>query len=245
MSQAITGYSIMKQEFINNLSHEVRTPMHHIGSGIEALHKDWDKYSPEQLKEFAQITYQGYQNATKYIENLLDFSNLSTNKVSLKLSQKNFSHIVEEIIAEFKELYLDDPKIKIELHPHADSLQVNCDQEKIKKVITSLLENALQYGEKGLIEIFVSKSNLSDGSLVAKFAVCDSGVGIPANELVHIFGPFVQSSATKKMSGGKGIGLALSEQIIKMHQGKIWAENNFGKPGATFFFVIPLSTDHS
>jgi signal transduction histidine kinase len=240
MLEALQNFSIMKQELLNNLSHEIRTPMHHIGAGIEAIHKDWDKYSMEQLKELSEISYQGYQNAIKYIDNLLDFSNLSANKVSLHLAEKDFVSLVKSSVAKFKQMYLQNSNLQIDLSLEEDALLVNCDEEKIKKVIMSLLENALQYGEKSLIEISVSKGQMHGGKSVVRFSISDFGLGIPENELASIFGPFVQSSHTKKMSGGKGIGLALCEKIITMHNGKIWAQNNIGRSGATFSFIIPV-----
>jgi K+-sensing histidine kinase KdpD len=240
MLDALQNFSIMKQELLNNISHEIRTPLHHLGAGIEAIHKDWDKYTHEQLKELSQIAYQGYQNAVKYIDNLLDFSNLSADKINLKLGENNLAKLVESSVNEFKQMYLQNSSLQIDLSLQEDALLVTCDAEKIKKVIMSLMENAMQYGEKSLIDISLSKSHLQGGKNAVKFSIRDYGIGIPQNELISIFGAFVQSSHTKKISGGKGIGLALCEKIIVMHGGKIWAENNIGKAGATFSFIIPV-----
>jgi len=241
MSQAIYNLSIMKQEFLNNLSHEIRTPMHHIRTGAEAIYKDWDMYTPEQIKEFAALVYHGYNNASKYIENLLDFSNLSANRMDLQLEKQDFASLVARCVADFKEIYLQEAVLPIDLVIREDFLHVYCDEGKIRKVIHNLLENALHYASGGLVEIFIEKIQLTGGKKVAKFSIKDSGLGIPKKELVHIFGPFIQSSATKKISGGKGIGLAFCEKIISMHKGKIWAENNSDRAGATFAFVLPLS----
>jgi len=240
MAQAIHDLKIMKQEFINNLSHEIRTPIHHIGFAAEALCKDWDKYDPQQRKELADMLYEGYQNSTKYIDSLLDFSNLSTNKLQLNLAKIDFVSLVKSNIKEFKELYLQDDNLQINFQSSSKILEVNCDETKIKRVITSLIENAVQYGQESTIEIFIDKSKLKDEQEVVKFSIRDYGIGIPKNELASIFGPFIQSSYTKKLSGGKGIGLALCEQIILMHSGKIWVEENISGPGTMFCFTIPV-----
>jgi signal transduction histidine kinase len=186
------------------------------------------------------MIYIGYQNATKYIDSLLDLSDLSSNKVNLNLVQTNFVSIVENSVEEFKELYLQSSNLQVNICSNESHLKVTCDEDKIKKVITSLLENAVQYGQESLIEIIIDKSQRTNSRKFAKFIIRDFGIGIPEDELVHIFEPFAQSSSTKKMSGGRGIGLALCEQIIVMHQGKIWAENNVGKPGSMFSFMLPL-----
>ena len=240
MSDAIKNLSIVKQEFLNNLSHEIRTPLHHIGAGAEAIYKDWTMYNFEQIRDFAEVVYKGYKGATKYIDSLLDFSNLSANRINLNLNEKDFVNLVESGVAECKELCLQNSCLQIDLLININPLLITCDEEKIKKVISSLIENAAQYSNEGLIEIFVDKGRTSDGRQGVKFSIRDFGIGIPENELRHIFGAFIQSSHTKKISGGKGIGLALCEKIISMHQGEIWAENNVGTAGATFNFIIPF-----
>jgi K+-sensing histidine kinase KdpD len=160
--------------------------------------------------------------------------------VTLKLGENNFASLLESSVNEFKQMYLQNSSLQIDISLEEDALLVTCDAEKIKKVIMSLMENAMQYGEKSLIEISLSTSREQGGKNVAKFSIRDYGLGIPQNELISIFGAFVQSSHTKKISGGKGLGLALCEKIIAMHGGRIWAENNVGRPGATFSFVIPV-----
>jgi signal transduction histidine kinase len=240
MSKEINNLLIMKQEFLNNLSHEIRTPIHHIGAGAEALYKDWDKYTPEQIRDFAEIIYKGYKNAAQYIDNLLDFSNLSANRIELNFESIDFVELVKSCVRKFKELYLYDNETQINVFIVQEHLPLRCDVKQIEKVIIYLLENALQYGGQSAIEISVNQIDLSKGEKGVQFSICDFGIGIPKNELAHIFGPFVQSSKTKKPSGGRGFGLAIAQKIVSMHKGKIWAENNVGHSGATFFFIIPL-----
>jgi signal transduction histidine kinase len=122
---------------------------------------------------------------------------------------------------------------------------VVCDEQKITQAIKHLIQNAAQYCDHGTIEITLSTSYFSPTSDTnikgLKFAISDEGVGIPENELSQIFGPFVQSSYTKKSFGSRGLGLALTERIIQVHKGIIWAQNNINKAGSTFCFILPLS----
>ena len=76
--------------------------------------------------------------------------------------------------------------------------------------------------------------------IIKKFDIVDEGIGVPESEMLHIFGPFVKSSYTKKKTRNAGIGLALTEKIIKIHQGIIGVSNNTEKRGATFSFIIPI-----
>ena len=133
--------------------------------------------------------------------------------------------------------------LQINLNILADDLIVACDEEKMWQALRHLIKNAISYTPKGMIEITLSNRMLvvNDNSVEGiEFAISDEGIGVPAHEISHIFGPFIQSSYTKKISGGKGLGLSLCERIIQMHKGTIWAQNNIDKPGATFQFIIPL-----
>jgi signal transduction histidine kinase len=243
MSEEMLNLLVMKQEFINNISHEIRTPMHHIGIGAQAIFKDWDKYDNSQRKEFAEVIYKGYQNASQHINNILDLSHLSTNSINLKLENVDFPSLIAELIEEFKELYLDQNNdVEFIYTTEASQTQTTCDREKIKRVVINLIKNAVDYSSGKAIEIKLTNVKVNNGEKEVdgiQFSIKDYGVGIPENELLHIFGPFIQSSYTKKTSGGKGLGLTLCEQIIQLHRGTIWAENNVGEPGATFYFIIP------
>ena len=239
MSNDMLNLMHIKQEFINNISHEIRTPMQHIGTGSYAIHKDRARYSEDEIRKFAENIYQSYQKAIGYINNILDFSSLNSNQTSLNFQKNNFLEIVEKTLEDFKELYLINENIVFSLTVNAQNLLVFCDEERIKQVVNNLLHNAIKYSQDGLIEIIIDNEKLHTIDAIS-FSIIDNGVGIPENELHNIFGPFIQSSYTKKISEGKGLGLALCERIILLHQGRIWAKNNFDKPGSTFAFMIPI-----
>jgi signal transduction histidine kinase len=244
MSDQMLNLLIMKQEFINNINHEIRTPIHQIGASVSAIKQDWNKCSDEQKQEYADIIYQGYQRITEYMDSILDLSDLSTNKIKLKRSAVNLQELTQSVLDECKELYLNDRDLQFAINVEAEKVEVVCDEEKMRQAIRHLIKNAIIYAKKGKIEIGLSNQGVLNRDNIGvpgiKFAIRDEGVGIPEDELSHIFGPFVQSSYTKSKSGGRGLGLALCERIIQIHQGDIWAKNNEGRPGATFFFLIPL-----
>ena len=115
--------------------------------------------------------------------------------------------------------------------------------DTIKQVINNLIHNAVKYSETGTIEIVIGQEKLEHRVDAVSFSIIDTGIGLPENELHNIFGPFIQSSYTKKISEGKGLGLAICERIILLHHGKIWAKNNVDQPGSTFYFLIPIDRD--
>ena len=240
MSSEMKRLMSVKQEFLNNLTHEIRTPMHHISSGAHAIYKDWDKYTDEERKELAYMIYQGYENANQHINNILDFSQLSANKIELHKEQVNLAELSQRVLDEFKGLYLKNNDLDLVLMNYLRNPLVTCDADKIARVIMNLLKNAVQYSDRAKVVIKIE--NIKDKGLDAvKFSVIDNGIGIPEDEISIIFGPFIQSSYTKKISGGKGLGLALCQRVIDAHGGHIWAENNKDSSGATFIFALPLN----
>jgi Na+/proline symporter/signal transduction histidine kinase len=244
LSQEMLGLMIVKQEFLNNIQHEIRTPIHHIGVGATALHKNWHQYSDKEKQSFASVIHEGYTRISDHMNNILDFSSLSVNKINLHYAEVNIVDLVHSVIDDYKKLYIEEEKIEFTVTSDAKTKIIECDPSKITQVLKHLLKNSIDYSLKGMVEIIISDASINskDGSCQAiKVSVIDEGIGIPPEELHNIFGPFSQSSYTKKSSGGKGLGLALAEKIVQMHGGNIWALNNSDKPGAVISFVVPKS----
>jgi len=238
MSQQLLKHMIIRQEFINNVNHEIRTPIHHVGAYLKDLKEHLETSSNEDKRESIEALEKADERIRGYMDNILDLSKLSNNSVKLKYESINFPELVNEVIDQFTKLYLEDKDIQFYFKSNIDDLNVKCDRDKITQVLINLLKNAVEFTPKGTIEIVLSKENIGSTKVI-KCSVIDEGVGIPEEELFDIFGPFIQSSRTKNMSGGKGLGLAICEHIIKLHKGKIYAKNNLYK-GATIAFTIPF-----
>jgi Na+/proline symporter/signal transduction histidine kinase len=247
LSEKVLGLLNMKQEFLNNINHEIRTPIHHIGFSAEAMNREFDNYTEDEKKEHVSIIYQGYKRIVEYIDDILDLSTLTSNKANLEYTLINFEELVHEVLDECRDMYLTSTEVQFVVKSDAENLMIYCDEDKIAQTIRHLIKNAIEYGSKRNIEINISNKllNIGDRSVLGiQFTINDDGVGIPSNELHKIFGPFIQSSYTQKISGGRGLGLALAETIVRMHKGIIWAENNAHKSGATFSFIIPVYNDN-
>jgi len=242
MSQQLLNHMIIRQEFINNVNHEIRTPIHHVGAYLEELGHNLNSPDTKEKQESFEMLKQGYQRIRGYMDDILDLSNLSNNKVELKYTKVNFQKLVSEMLDQFTNLYIQDKDLHFYLDCRATDVSVDCDKDKITQVLINLLKNASEFTPKGTIEVVLSNKNILINRQQLKGIECsiiDEGVGIPEQELLEIFGPFIQSSRTKNMSGGKGLGLAICEHIIKLHNGRIHAKNN-DKKGATVSFIIPL-----
>jgi len=246
ISQQLLNHMIIRQEFINNVNHEIRTPIHHVGAYLEDLDECWYRDSPHDKRESFELLKQGYQRIRRYMEDILDLSNLSSNKVKLRYETVDFQNLVSEIVDQFPGIDVKNKDLHFYFDCRAKEIMVSCDKEKINQVLINLIKNAIEFTSKGTIEVVLSNEDVLVGRKRLsgiKCSITDEGVGIPEEELWEIFGPFIQSSRTKNMSGGKGLGLAISEHIINLHHGRIFAKNNNDKPGATFYFVIPLSLE--
>jgi PAS domain S-box-containing protein len=242
--------NVVKSEFLSNMSHEIRTPVHQILSfskfGVDKI----DKVEKEKLLHyFVKIETSG-KNLLSLLNNLLDLSKLESGQMEYKMLHKDLSQINKKIIKEFDSL-INEKGIILEIAERSLPTEAICDEYKIDQVIRNLLSNAIKFTPSGK-RVYIS---FSEGSLplgnddfnkgtipTIVTSIKDEGVGVPEYELETIFDKFVQSSKTKTAAGGTGLGLAICKEIIKAHNGKIWAENNL-EGGSTFSFMLPYEQE--
>lgn len=224
-----------KTDFLNNMSHEMRTPVSGFSAISEGLVDNWDILTDDKKFKYVQDIANSANRLSSLINNLLDLSTFIANKMYLNFTKTSINQLIEDVIKEAEILYANDKLINVNFSPDKQISAV-IDSEWIKQVFHHLLSNALKYDtDNGLIAIDIDKL---DDSL--HFSITDTGVGIPESELKDIFIPFTESSRTKTRAGGKGLGLTICKKIIEAHNGHIWAENNSTK-GSTFHFRIPIN----
>lgn len=238
--------NVSKSEFLANMSHELRTPMHGILSyssfGMSKLGQVPDE---KLLHYFTQINQSGRRLLT-LLNNLLDLSKLEAGKMDYEYLPVEMTQLVESCMAEFRAL-IQSKNLEF-IHKKPDfKTDVEIDSYKIEQVIRNLISNAIKFTPSGKqVTIWYKKSTLPTGKVLSgknttdalMLCVEDQGVGIPQNEINKVFDKFVQSSNTKTGAGGTGLGLAICAEILKAHEGRIWAENI--DTGARFLFSIPF-----
>lgn len=230
-----------KTEFLANISHELRTPMHSILSFSSFGEKKLGKVPDGKiLTYFSNITQSG-NRLLKLINNLLDISKLESGKIEMHFGKCSLEEVVNSCITEL-EGSLKDKNITVNVSIDAENTQAFFDKEKIFQVINNLLGNALKFTpNNSKISISIMDNSIAPDKIDIKaiqFRIEDAGVGIPEDELSSIFNKFIQSTQTKTGAGGTGLGLSICKAIINAHGGKIWAENSPAK-GAVFHFIIP------
>lgn len=228
----------IKKRFLNNISHEVRTPLQGIIAISSELGSRWDAFPEEYKKRYVSIISNSGNRLMELMNNILDLSKMQAKQMVLKKEKIDLVQLIKLSIEHnqgflFANLH-KDLKINFEV-PDFEEAYVKADREMILRVLNNFMSNAIKYSEGGDIVVSIEKN--ANKSFMVK--VKDSGVGIPENELRSIFDPFIESSRTRTKAGGKGLGLALCKEIIDAHNGEIWAENNKNNQGASFYFTVP------
>ena len=234
-----------KSEFLSNISHELRNPMHHILSyskfGIDKI----DNPKEKLLHYFKQIR-KSASRLMIFLNDLLDLSKIENGMVDYVMKKNDILQIIEEASNDLRQ-FQSEKGLCLELIKSEIPTSVFCDSFKIGQVIRNLFSNSIKFTPNGRkISISLNRASLkvdkksTDRNTVAAIliSVKDEGIGIPDDELNSIFDKFTQSSKTKTSVGGTGLGLAICKEIVKSHNGEIWAENN-PEGGATLSFVLP------
>jgi signal transduction histidine kinase len=236
-----------KSEFLSNMSHEIRTPLHQIlsFSQIGML-----KVKDGKLFEYFSKIDKSGNRLMVLLENLLDLSKLEAGRISYKFRQIDLKQIVQNVLNDLNSIIVEKGVVArfVELNRPTN---LTCDEQKIDQVIRNLVSNAVKFTPRGgniIIKTahcgfpIANHQPINKISQQIKVSISDQGIGIPEDELASVFTKFTESSKTKTGAGGTGLGLAICQEIIKAHQGKIWAENN-PEGGATFSFILPLDQD--
>jgi len=222
----------LKNEFLRNINHEVHAPMTGITSLAETLYEKYYKLDETQRKAASEIIAKSSARLTSLMDNLLNLSKLLSVNYDLNILDIDLSYITHKRIDICKKLYLDGKALDFitKIEPY---IIFPTDEYYMNQVLDNLIINAINYSKVGTITITLER--IDEG---ISFSLQDQGIGVPKEELSRIFDAFVVSSKTKTPAGGRGIGLTLCKKIIEIHNGKIWAENNFNCLGTTFNFIL-------
>lgn len=227
----------MKSKFISTASHELRTPLTSIKEGINMVYTEMTGPLNDDQKEFLGIAKRNVDRLARLINDVLDYQKMTAGRMAFNLQTDSINEtvrIVEETMRPLaKEKGLD---LIIELDDAVPA--VNFDKDKIIQVLTNLVNNAIKFTDTGSVKITTSRS---DNSIIT--SVKDSGCGIKQEDMPRLFQEFEQLATpdSDRKTGGTGLGLAISKKIIESHDGKIWAESDYGK-GTTFYFELPVET---
>ena len=224
-----------KTDFLADISHELRTPMHGIlGFAKLGIFKARSKNVEKMIEYYEEIKKSG-ERLLLLLNDLLDLSKLEAGRISIDYNYVSISELIITIIKELHPLS-SEKGLGIIYDKPAFSDKAEIDDNKMGQVVRNLISNAIKFSDEG----GQVKVSLLDNDFDFQISVEDEGIGIPENELITVFDKFKQSSRTKSSGEGTGLGLAISKQIMKSHHGQIWAENN-PRGGTIFHCSFPKS----
>lgn len=238
--------STLRERFLKNIDHETRNPLQALVCSAEVLEDSWDKLSDKQRYEAIKLISTSSRRLEKMVTKTFDLSNLLKGKVSLNLKKANLTKLIDKTITSLNNGSLKQKKPQITFKCGSKDYFLVFDEEKIYQVLDNLLENAIKWTSSDK-KIMVELHEAYFPNSFIKGIQCrikDEGIKIPDNQLEFIFEPFTESSNTASPACGVGLGLPLCREIIKLHMGEIWAENNI-QEGSTFNFIIPFNLDET
>ena len=225
--------------FVSNVSHELRTPLTSVKSYLEALDEGalYDPVAPD----FIKVSLDETNRMMRMVTDLLHLSRIDNATTQLDVELINFTAFITFILNRFDKMRGQDQEKKYELvrdYP-INSVWIEIDTDKMTQVIDNILNNAIKYSLDGG-KITVSMKTTDDQMILS---IKDQGLGIPKQDLPKIFDRFYRvDRARSRAQGGTGLGLAIAKEIIKQHNGFIWAKSEYGK-GSTFTIVLPYDKD--
>ena len=225
--------------FVSNVSHELRTPLTSVKSYLEAL-DEGALYEPV-APDFIKVSLDETNRMMRMMTDLLHLSRIDNATSHLDVELINFTAFITFILNRFDKIRAQDQEKKYELvrdYP-ITSVWIEIDTDKMTQVIDNILNNAIKYSPDGG-KITVSMKTTDDQMILS---ISDQGLGIPKEDLPKIFDRFYRvDKARSRAQGGTGLGLAIAKEIIKQHNGFIWAKSEYGK-GSTFTIVLPYDND--
>ena len=227
--------SRMKSEFINVVSHQIRSPLTNLKWAFDFLTSDEWKKTPEKEEEYRSVLYENINRMSELVDDLLVVARLEQGTVPLRKKEVSLEKIIEGLLSEFKS-FASASNVKIEFSHQPGLPLVFVDPSQIKIVFENLIDNAIRYTRGGgKIQLRLEKKDKH-----IYFEIKDSGVGIPEEDQKYIFQKFFRSeNMMREQTKGSGLGLFITKAIIEEAGGKIDFVSKEGK-GTTFFFNLPI-----
>lgn len=229
----------LKDEFLSVISHELRTPLNSIAGWTKILQgKSLTEYTRKRALDTIE---KNIRNQSKLVEELLNFSEITSQNVILDKQPVEFTNLLKQSLAEV-EPAAQEKNIKLICSNNLNGEKIICEEGIIKRALSNLLRNAVKFtSENGKIEI-----KTEHDSDTIKLSIRDNGQGIDKEFQPHIFDTFRQAdSSTTRKHGGLGLGLAISQQIIKLHKGDIRVISSGKNKGTEFIIELPYILDKS
>lgn len=227
-----------KSAFLANMSHEIRTPM----NGILGMAELSLMSNPgDEVREYLELLRGSGKHLLELINDILDLSKIEAGKVELVPRPVDLGKEMEKVLAPLRRT-AEDQGLRFNLAiAHEVPTQLMGDAGRLRQVLVNLISNAIKFTREGSVEVRVSAEEIEEKRALLRFEVQDTGVGIPEQDLQHIFESFAQGWASAHPEyGGTGLGLTISRELVELMGGTICVESELGK-GSTFAFTAEFA----
>jgi two-component system sensor histidine kinase GlrK len=237
MCERLQELDEMKEDFINRVSHKLRTPLTAIREATRMLLDGSYANEPEKQKELLRITKVECERLILSVNRILDLSRMEANMMDFTFKKRNLVPLIQKTVLKLAPI-ARKKKIDLELKPPGKLPKVWVDEERVAQVMENLLGNALKFtAGKGKVVIQTAVKN--NGKKFVEVSILDNGCGVPAEDLTTIFDKFKRVGAGTNMVRGTGLGLSIAKYIVSSHGGQIWVKSKPGK-GSIFSFSLPV-----
>ncbi len=227
VEKQLTEYKLV---FFTNISHEFRTPLTLIRGALDRIHRNHN--IPKDILYSIKLMDKSTQRMLRLINQLLEFRKMQNNKLALSLEETDIIAFLYEIYLSFQDT-AESKNMDFKFLPSVSSYKMYIDKSNVDKIAYNLLSNAFKYTPSGgKVELYIAIDNINK-QLIIK--VADTGVGIPKDKRNELFKRFMQSSFS---SDSIGVGLHLTHELVNVHQGKIFYEEN-PEGGSVFVVILP------
>ena len=223
----------LKTAFLNNISHEIRTPFNGI-LGFLSIIQDHDLPDDER-EEYINIINQSADRLMNTINDIVEVSHIQSGIVKLTVQETNIKKLLDELFHQFNTI-AESKGLEFNINNDLPNIiaSISTDGIKLKTILSNLIGNAMKFTKAGSIELGIRKK-----SDYLEFSVKDTGIGISKNKQLIIFERFMQADASNiRQFEGLGLGLSIAKEYVKMLGGELWLESEEGK-GTTFYFILP------